>query len=512
MKVSLISVDPDVWAVGTKILSSVLKKQGHKVQIVLLMVKSSSDEYHDNALDELAELVKDSDLIGISLMSISLQRAVQVTLRLKREFSIPIVWGGIHPTMFPEESLQYADMICRGEGEIALPELINKMKSGQEYIDTKGMWFKRGEEIIENDMLPLIQDLDSVPYIDNDYGTHFVLHEGHLCRMNPDLLDQYSDGRYLSYATRGCPFECTYCYNAAINSMYPGQKIVRKRSVDNIINEFSEIKNRFPILTRFMLADDCFTMLPEETIRKFCTKYKEKIGMPLSIPGASPSTLNREKLDMLVDAGTFSIKMGIQTGSERTKRLFKRKFSNEHILEVAKIINEYKDKIQFPVYDLIVDNPYETDEDVIDTLMFMSKLPVPFYINLHSLFLFPGTPLYERVKQDGRLDEFTRNFRSEEITGSFEVTYWNKLFKLIHAYAVRSKKISPFIMSLLTNKIMRSTKLSHLLYIVLKLNLLSYLVWNVITGPSPLGKVKGNLSNVLGDLRAGKVPSLFKQF
>ena len=502
MKVALISVDPDVWAVGTKILSSVLKKQGHEVQMILLMVKSSSDEYNDNELDELADLVKDADIIGISLMSISLHRAVQVTLRLKKDFSIPILWGGIHPTMFPEESLQYADMICKGEGEQALPELINKMESGQEYFDTKGMWFKRGEEIIENEMLPLIQDLDSVPFFDYDYDTHFVLHEGHLCRMDLDLLDKYSRGYYRSYATRGCPFGCTYCYNAAINSMYPGQKVLRKRSVDNIINEFSEIKERFPIITRFHLFDDCFTMLPDETIREFCTKYKKTIGMPLNVPGMSPSTLNREKMAMLIDAGTVNVRMGIQTGSESTKQLYKRKFSNEHLLEVAKMINEHKDKIELPVYDLIVDNPYETDEDVIDTLMFMSKLPVPFYINLHSLFLFPGTPLYETVKQDGRLDEFARDFRSEEITGSFEVTYWNKLFKLIHTFAIQSKTISPFKMFLLTNKIMRITRLSLLLYIVL----------NVFSGSSPLKKVKGMLTNVLSDLSAGNVSSLLKRF
>jgi radical SAM superfamily enzyme len=158
--------------------------------------------------------------------------------------------------------------------------------------------------------------------------------------------------------------------------------------------------------------------------------------------------------------------------------------------------------MELPWYDLIVDNPYETDEDVIDTLMFMSKLPVPFYINLHSLFLFPGTPLYETVKKDGRLDEFTRNFCSEEITGSFEVTYWNKLFRLINTYAIQSKTISPFKMFLLTNKIMRITKVSLLLYIVL----------NVFSGSSPLKKVKGMLTNVLGDLSAGNLLSLLKRF
>jgi radical SAM superfamily enzyme YgiQ (UPF0313 family) len=199
---------------------------------------------------------------------------------------------------------------------------------------------------------------------------------------------------------------------------------------------------------------------------------------------------------MLVDAGTVFVRMGIQTGSERTKQLYKRKFSNEHLLEVAKIINEHKDKIELPMYDLIVDNPYETDEDVIDTLMFMSKLPVPFSINLHSLFLFPGTPLYETVKQDGRLDEFTHDFRSQEITGSFEMTYWNKLFLLIDTYARQSKTISPFKMILLTNKIMRITRLSLLLYIVF----------------TPMEKVKVILANVLGDLKAGNVSSLLKHF
>jgi radical SAM superfamily enzyme YgiQ (UPF0313 family) len=320
--------------------------------------------------------------------------------------------------------------------------------------------------------------------------------------MDLDLLGKYSKGVYRSYVTRGCPFGCTYCYNAAINSMYPGQKVVRKRSVENIIKEFSEIKERFPIITRFHLFDDCFTMLPEETIREFCTKYKKTVGMPLNVPGMNPSTLNREKMAMLIDAGTVRVRMGIQTGSERTKQLYKRKFSNEHLLEVAKIINGHKDKIEITVYDLIVDNPYETDEDVIDTLMFMSKLPVPFRINLHSLFLFPGTPLYETVKQDGRLDEFTRDFRSEEITGSFEVTYWNKLFRLIDTYARQSKTISPLKMFSLTNKLMRITRLS----------LLSYIVLDVFSGSSPMEKLKRMLTNALGDISAGNVSSFFKRF
>jgi radical SAM superfamily enzyme YgiQ (UPF0313 family) len=364
------------------------------------------------------------------------------------------------------------------------------------------MWFKRGEEIIENEMLPLIQDLDSVPFLDYDYDTHFVLHEGHLCRMDFDLLDKYSKGSYFSYATRGCPFGCAYCYNAAINSMYPGQKVVRKRSVDNIIDELSEIKERFPIITNFYMYDDCFTMLPEDTLRDFCTKYKESIGMPLIIPGVSPSTLNREKMAMLVDAGTVHVRMGIQTGSERTKQLYNRKFSNEHILEAAKIINEHKDKMKFPRYDLIVDNPYETDEDVIDTLMFISKLPVPFVLGINSLLLYPGTTLYGTVKQDGRLDEFTGDFRSQKFSGSFEFTYWNKLFMLIDTYAKQSKTISPFKMFLLTNKIMRITKLSLLLYVV----------FDVFSGSSPLEKVKGYLTNVLGDLSAGNISSFLKRF
>jgi anaerobic magnesium-protoporphyrin IX monomethyl ester cyclase len=195
------------------------------------------------------------------------------------------------------------------------------------------------------------------------------------------------------------------------------------------------------------------------------------------------------------------VRMGIQTGSERTKQLYKRKFSNEHILEAAKIINEHKDKVELPVYDVIVDNPYETDEDVIDTLMFMSKLPVPFKLNRFGLFLFPGTPLYETVKQDGRLDEFTHDFRSQDIA-TFELTYWNKLFVLIDTYARQSKTISPFKMFLLTNKIMRFTRLSLLLYIV----------FDVFSGSSPLEKVKGMLTNVLGDLSAGNVSRLLKRF
>ena len=89
-----------------------LKREGHEVRLVFLTGEGSLPE---SVLVDLEDVTDGADLIGVSLMTLHFHRAVQVTERLKG--SCPIIWGGIHPTVRPEECLEYADIVCIGEGE-----------------------------------------------------------------------------------------------------------------------------------------------------------------------------------------------------------------------------------------------------------------------------------------------------------------------------------------------------------------------------------------------------------
>lgn len=167
MLITLISPYPDIRAYGIRIISACLKREKHDVQI-LFLPKLFTERYENTMLDKLVTFSKESDLIGISLMTNFFDNAVQITQKLKENNDIPILWGGIHPTLRPEECLNYADMACISEGEESVVELANKIRDGEYYYNIHGIWFKDKEKIIKkNPNRPLTQDLDN--------RTHYIL-------------------------------------------------------------------------------------------------------------------------------------------------------------------------------------------------------------------------------------------------------------------------------------------------------------------------------------------------
>ena len=467
MKITLISPYPDIHTFGIRTISAYLKQKRHDVRL-LFLPKDFTEQYENKTLDEIVTLAKDSHLIGISLMTNYFDDATQITQKLKDNYDIPILWGGIHPTIRPEECLNYADMVCIGEGEEALAELLNKMENGHDYHDICGIWFKHKEKIITNSFRPLTQSLDSIPFPDYDYRTHYILHDGCIQKMDIEILEKWLGNTYVTMPTRGCPFKCAYCCNNIINEMNPNQKRLRKRSINNIITELAEAKKLLPFIERIKFDDDAFFSLSVDEIKEFCEKYKKNVSLPLIITGANPSTLNREKLSLLVDAGLTDIRMGIQTGSESTKTLYHRNYPNHQVEKAARTINEFKDRINAPQYDIILDNPWETDENLIETLMFLSKLPTPYRLSLFSLAYYPGTELYRKAIKDGIItDDLKEVYRKR--FHDCNRTYLNRLFFLLSSYASHGVGISSKIMFLLTNQKVQQLHLHWLLYGILEI-------------------------------------------
>jgi radical SAM superfamily enzyme YgiQ (UPF0313 family) len=141
-------------------------------------------------LDEVVELCRGSDLIGISFMTHFFDRARQLTEHLKKNLKAPIIWGGIHPTVRPEESLDYADLVLVGEGEEAFLELVDNLAAGKDIQHLENIWMKKGQEIIKNPLRPLIQDLDRLPAFDFSLEEHYLyatwLSASSLLTRNPE--------------------------------------------------------------------------------------------------------------------------------------------------------------------------------------------------------------------------------------------------------------------------------------------------------------------------------------
>ena len=474
MNIALISPYENLLAYGLRILSACLKNNKHSVKLIFLPDKFGGT-YSEKTLNELGELVNGSDLIGISLMTDHFQKAVQITQKLKKSNNAPLLWGGIHPTVCPEECLAYADMICVGEGEEALVDLANKIEAKEEYYNVQNIWVKTPDAIIKNKLRPLIQDLDSIPFPDYDHENHYVLSNERTQKVDNHLLTFYcgTGEMYLTVPSRGCPFGCSYCGNSKLNRMYAGQNMMRKRSPKNIIQELVEMKNRLPYIKEIWFDDDNFFTYTMDEIREFCGNYKANIKLPLRIGGATPLTLTKEKLSFLVDAGLTMLRMGIQTGSERTKKLYRRIYTNQQVKNAAIIINGFKNKVM-PHYDIILDNPWESDRDLTETLMFLASLPVPYFISTFSLTFYPGTELYEIAMKDRLLAEKIAKHEPKFFYGC-EDTFLNRVFFLLNEHVSRNKKITPAGMFLLTNRTLRQLKISQFIYKIFQLKKLSYL-------------------------------------
>jgi len=228
MRVILISTYLDINAFGIRTLSACLKREeGCDVQLIFLP-RFFKSRYKDKTLNEIVKMSEKADLIGISLMTNFFTNTAQITQHLKENLSIPIVWGGIHPTVRPDECLDYADMICLGEGEGALVELVRNMRDGKDIHNVRNIWLMNKGKIVTNKLRPLIRDLDSIPFPDYDYETHYTLSDGCIRKVDINLLKRQMGTIYISLPVRGCPYGCTYCCNNKLNKLYP--KPIRKKT------------------------------------------------------------------------------------------------------------------------------------------------------------------------------------------------------------------------------------------------------------------------------------------
>ena len=245
---------------------------------------------------------------------------------------------------------------------------------------------------------------------------------------------------------RGCPHNCSYCCNDSLRKLYHGQRYLRWRSTEHVINELAAIKEKFDYINYIWLSDDAFFARNVNSIKEFCEEYKKRVNLPFHCLG-SPLTVTEEKLEYLVDAGLNSIQMGIETGSRHIQEVFNRKhMNNERVMQAIQAIMKYKDKISTIGYDFIMDVPYETDADRIETLRFISNIPKPYMLGIFSLVLYPGTSLYDRVKEDNpSLDEEKDIYR--KMYGKVEENYTNLLLMLC-----KNGKLPHVLLKILINK------------------------------------------------------------
>jgi anaerobic magnesium-protoporphyrin IX monomethyl ester cyclase len=453
MQITLI--DPLIGqAHGIKNISSYLKSHGHQVKIIILNTNLSKLIHKKNYIirygkDEINEILNHcagSDIVGISVMTNAFDMAQQLTSEIKSKLNIPVILGGIHPTLRPEECLQFADMVCLGEGEVSVLELLNNMEKGIDFTSTKGIWFKKNGRLIKNSYRELVSNIDMFPIEELNVENFSVLENRKI--ITPNQFMFYPKGQYSILTARGCVFRCTYCAHNYLTKIYERKNYLRKRSIPHLIKELKAVTSLYDNIKRIWFDDDSFLIRTTEEIKLFAELYKKEIDMPFTCL-AIPKNIQKNKIEFLVSAGMDNIQFGIESTTPRILKLYKRPCSKEDVLESTLTVKEVNNGKVFIHYDLILDNPWETDRERMDCLNFLKSLPRPYIISYFSLVFYPGVELSEMAKKDGFItDELSEVYRK-----SYQVpraTYVNLLFYMLKYYAVN--KVPSFAMEILSCK------------------------------------------------------------
>lgn len=436
MKITLISFEQLITALGVRTLSALLKSQGNDVSIIFMRAHGG-EIFSDRLINQTMEICKNSDIVGMSFMTCNYLQAVQLTKAIKKNLNSKVIFGGIHPTFSAEECLKYADAVCIGEGDISFIELCNKIKNGAKFTDTKGFWFNQNSQTIKNETSPLVSNLDSLPTHDYGLEGHYVRDNDTIkqmdkclflkCLTKRKLLSGECVPEYYISTSRGCPYKCSYCTSNSIKKLYPGQKFYRFRSIEKVIDDVLVLLNKFDFIKFIYFADDDIFSCPIEMLKEFSPLWRKKVGLPFYCT-STPWAYNEEKMKLLVDAGLMYINVGIQTVSARGSTVFNRKTPKQRYYQIVKSLKQYK-TIAPPEYDFIIDNPYETIEDNLENLRFIHEIPEPFHIKAFSLRPYPGTELYERYLHDGRREDIREVYEKEYSVR--KINYTNFLYYLL---------------------------------------------------------------------------------
>lgn len=436
-RIALISVY-DTENNAVRLMSAILRKLGfHVAEIYFKDWKNNAFTPHtpEEMENLLAVLKKEKiTLAAISLRaSAYVKTATAMTNMIRKNAGIPVLWGGAHVILCPEECIRIADMICIGEGDAVLPELAERLSRGYSIDDVENLWIRNEDKIIRNPLSNLVENLNTLPF--RDYtGSHKYVIDGRMVTLKDPMVDEPV---FQIITTRGCPYQCSYCYNSTYKEIFKGKgRYYRGRSVDNVIAELENAGQVFKNLKRIKFDDEVFPF-QKEWLDEFVRKYKKKIGLPFEA-FTEPNLVNRECFEKLKDAGLEIVYMGIQSNERITKELYDRNAPDEKVKEAAEILHE----LDFDVrYQVILDDPLSTTEDHERLFNLLMSFPRPFELYLFSLMVYPNTGLAKKLLKDGLITEDQvegkndKTFRQLRVDLSYprkpEDTYWAALLVLM---------------------------------------------------------------------------------
>ena len=380
MNILLVHLNPLIrtYQLGLAYIASSLRKRGHDV--TFLSLTGPEKKAIVRKLDDTTDMV----FISVTSDSFELCRKTVAIITARTRGKVPILLGGIHPTVCPEAciGLEGVTGICIGEGEDAACELADRMSEGNGYTEIMNLWIKKDGVIHKNELRPLIDPLDRLPF--PDYG----------------LFRNYVDFRILPViVSRGCSYRCFYCCNNTLHSLYRKKgRYLRYHSVEYGIAMIRSILAEFSEFEVVEFYDDTLT-LNKPWLHRFMNEFS-RLNIKF-VCNSRFDTIDEETIRLLADSGCVKLNMAVESGSpEIRKKVLGRDISNEEIIDIAHLLKKYR--IDLHTHNM-VGVPYETEKDILETVELNRRIkPETTVVSIFNPY--PKTVLGEMCEKENWID------------------------------------------------------------------------------------------------------------
>lgn len=376
--------------------SVLLHKKGHEVKII--------DQRRDQDWQSLlhSELKGKPTFVGITAMTgPQVKFAIEIASLVRKESSVPIVWGGPHPTTLPEQTLEseYCDIAVVNEGEQTALELGEALKDNRTLDSVKGLYYKKNGKVFFTGPRTFV-DINSLPDTPWDLidVEKYIFRSFYIKGKVNRVLD-------IGETSRGCPFKCTYCSNCYIQNRR-WRPMTAQKSLAKIIRDVEKFE-----LDGIWIRDDNF-FVDLKRVRQICEGLIDhNLKISWYTAGTRANDINRmddELLSLIKKSGCSTFKIGAESGSNRILEYIQKDQTKDDILRANKRLKNFDIA---PIYTFMIGFPSETREEMLETIETVKQVQEEnqdAMVDAMNMFTpHKGTPLFEEALKLGMKEPTT---------------------------------------------------------------------------------------------------------
>jgi radical SAM superfamily enzyme YgiQ (UPF0313 family) len=387
--------------IGAGYLVSVLKQYGAEVDVFDMAIEDLNE-------DQLADYLQDNndyDIIGLGFLSARFRETVEPLCKVINKYknNALLVLGGNGASAIPRYTLEktQADIVCIGESEESIVEVLNCKVNDGNFADIKGIAYRKGNVIIINPRRTPVANLDSIPFPD------FSAFNMSKYTSNIKLAGMTEKDKCFPIVTsRGCTNRCTFCYRM--------ERGVRARSTENIIKEIKYLNKEFGI-TYFFAFDELF-LYSKKKIFQFAEELKKNNLHIMFNCNARVSLFDLEIAKCLQDSGCLFINFGFESCSNTVLKAMNKNATVEQNFKAAEICKKLD--ISMGV-NMIWNMPFDDEQTLKDDMQFILDYSDFSQVRtIRPVSCFPGSDLFWKSIADGSLkdeDDFFNKFKNSDL-------------------------------------------------------------------------------------------------